>query len=659
MVHAGALPSEWFTFHDSLGLTEDLLPVVSDSAAKVSPNSTVKALGKVPSMFNGQGLAVGMPRWTEHTTTDKHVNLWASNQQLGICLQTRRVRALDVDVSDPALAEDIKGFIQWTLDGVELPVRSRINSSKFLILIRVAGELTKRSFKTQHGIVEFLASGQQCVVAGTHPSGVRYKWENLNAIPEISLEAFEALWSGLVEKYAIGVSETATPSVKKEKLNAAIQTDSTARHLSALGVVKSQERDGRLHIECPFAAEHTGESSISATTYFPANTGGYSQGHFDCRHAHCAKRTDTEFSIAFGITEELEFQDLTASSAPATSELREHHPKRKYAFVSSSGLEPSQHAGYLIKNVIPRAEVAILLGPSMSGKSFMALDMGMAIARGLPWRGQRVTQGTVAVVVAEGAGGTYNRNKAYLDYHAVKGVVPIHFLKAAPNLLDNADVKELILALQDMNPRPSLVILDTWAQVTSGGNENSGQDMGKALTNAGRINTYTGATVMIVHHVGKDADKGARGWSGMPAAADAILEVKRNGDERVLTVFKQKEGEAGQEYGFKLVVVNLGDDADGDPITSCICHEAATSVREVIMGKNERAIYKAMLDSTSLTGLAPDANTVIEAAAAQVPYDEVVDGRDRRREVMGRAYKKALASGGLVEYEGRVYAKKP
>lgn len=663
MTHYGAKPSEWYLFHDALGLTADLLPVVSDPTATISPLSTMKALGKTPSAFNGAGLAVGVHNWTQRTTTSKEVDRWSTNPRLGICLQTRHVRALDFDINSISDVLEIEALLRGYF-GPELAIRRRSNSSKILILFELEGDYTKRSFKAAHGIVEFLATGQQCIVSGTHTSGVRYEWNpELTTIPTISPEDFETLWQQLITHWAVEPEATQAVSVKKEKLHGAIHSDTTARHLESHGFIKSVERDGRIHISCPFASEHTGESAISATTYFPANTGGYSLGHFDCKHAHCTGRTDEEFRDAIGLPSDLEFEDLSRAVPSATlspksqsTETQAPPTKLKYAFTAAADLKPSASSAYLIKNVIPRAEVVMLYGASKSGKSFMALDMACAIGRGIEWRGNRVKQGKVAIVVAEGSGGTYNRIQAYCEYHGIERAdVEVFFLKAAPNMTENSQVKELILALQLFNP--DLVILDTWAQVTSGANENSGEDMGKALTNAKRIHQFTGATVLIIHHSGKDEAKGARGWSGMVAAADAILEIRRSGDDRVLMVEKQKEGAEGLEFGFKLIVVKLGLDSDGDEETSCVVHEAAVSVRGIGMGKFEKILYKAILDSSALSGLAPDINTALDEAVSQIPYDEVVDGKDRRKEAIKRAYRQMLAKNVILEDDGRVKIK--
>ena len=171
----GATPEDWAHFDLVLGLTADLLPVVSNPNAKISGLSSLKALGKSPSLYNRSGEAVGLPRWTSRITTAKEIAEWAKQPDYGICIQTRNVRAIDIDVDDPRKAAAIVDRLQESA-GQQLPRRWRENSGKCLLVAVVPGVIQKRSIKVDGGQVEFLGTGQQFVAIGTHPSGVRYQW---------------------------------------------------------------------------------------------------------------------------------------------------------------------------------------------------------------------------------------------------------------------------------------------------------------------------------------------------------------------------------------------------------------------------------------------------------------------------------------------------
>ena len=190
--NSGATSADWAHFTVMLGLTADLLPVVSNQDAVIDPASTMKALGKTPSRYNGSRRAVGFSKWTQYQATDADITKWMREPDYGICLQTREVRALDIDVDDPEEAAAILASLP-----AGLPRRIRRNSSKFLVAFILEGDYTKRKFATKHGIVEFLANGQQFICCGLHPSGARYEWVGglPDEFPVLTPEQFEEIWS--------------------------------------------------------------------------------------------------------------------------------------------------------------------------------------------------------------------------------------------------------------------------------------------------------------------------------------------------------------------------------------------------------------------------------------------------------------------------------
>jgi hypothetical protein len=582
----GAKPEDWETLSVVLGLTQDLLPVVSNPKATISPASKMKGIGKTPSLYNGNGQVIGLSAWTQKKATPEEIESWAGQPDFGICIQSRTVRALDIDVTDADLAAKIAEVILARLG--PLPERFRSNSTKSLFALRLPGDFTKRIIKTEHGIIEFLATGQQFIACGTHPSGVRYEWSDGGpfSIPEIDAAKFEDLWLDLEAQFAIEPVVTSTASVKSEKLAATSANDPVAVFLHDNNSVIDEDRaTGRLDIVCPFADEHTGEGAPSATSYFPAMTGGYALGHFDCKHAHCEHRTDEEFKEKLGIIpagmsdfENLAQNERSVEEIDDVQETEEAQPtvaaKAMFTAVPAGEFSLRPSPGWIVKGVLPVAEIAVIFGAPGSGKSFAMLDLSAAIAGTSSWREQKVKGGEVVYVAAEGAGGFRNRLVAYSEVTATNFAdFKLAVIGAAPNLMDKAQALEIAKAVIARG-RVSVVVVDTFAQIMPGGNENSGEDVGKVLMHCHGIHRATGAVVILVHHSGKDDTKGARGHSSLKGNADTELEVYRVNNERVLSISKQKDGEDGKEYGFKLQQVALGDDKDGDAITSCVVVES-------------------------------------------------------------------------------------
>jgi hypothetical protein len=91
-----------------LDLAAHLLPVVSNPHATISGNSNMAAIGKTPSRYNGNGEVSGIPKWTEFAATPGDIEKWKSEEDYGICLQTRAVRAFDIDIKDRAKSDTVR-----------------------------------------------------------------------------------------------------------------------------------------------------------------------------------------------------------------------------------------------------------------------------------------------------------------------------------------------------------------------------------------------------------------------------------------------------------------------------------------------------------------------------------------------------------------------
>ncbi len=300
---------------------------------------------------------------------------------------------------------------------------------------------------------------------------------------------------------------------------------------------------------------------------------------------------------------------------------------------------------WLIKNVLPASDLIMLYGASGSGKSFVALDMALAIATGRPWMGQKTRQGKVVIIAAEGAGGYGTRLQALCQHHGVDpATLDIGLITVPPNLLNNEHVVELVASLRTVEGI-SMIIVDTLAQTTPGANENAGEDMGLALSNTRAIGDTTDTTVMLVHHNGKDASKGARGWSGMRAAVDCEVEVSRDRETNIgqILLTKQKDGRDGLKWNFRLENVVLSMDEDGDEITSCVIVEteaaAKTEERKGVKRRGRVETHIIEIMSTFPSRDAVEMEQIVRAAVDAMPAPED-GGRDTRRQNVVRALQK-------------------
>lgn len=329
-----------------------------------------------------------------------------------------------------------------------------------------------------------------------------------------------------------------------------------------------------------------------------------------------------------------DFPDMTEALAAA-----EQAKVARFTPLALADFTSRPAPSWIVKGLLPRAGLVVLYGASGAGKSFVTLDIVAAVARGVQWRGLRVKQGRVVYIAAEGAGGFRNRCVAYLQANELQAsdLDALQVIADRPNFLRD-DAKAIAKAVG----KADLIVIDTFAQVTPGANENAGEDMGKALDQCAFIHASTGATVILVHHAGKDASKGARGWSGIRAAADAELEVERGPGGRVLRTTKQKDGDDTGEWGFELEVRQIGVDEDLDAVTSCVVVEREVNKARSIgrkLGPIESAVNEAMQELAKVQTVGIEVGAVVDAAVALLAPPE---GRDTRRQVVKRALTKLL-----------------
>lgn len=275
-------------------------------------------------------------------------------------------------------------------------------------------------------------------------------------------------------------------------------------------------------------------------------------------------------------------------------------------------MAPQLDCHSVVKKLIPRGALVAVIGASGSGKTFLLDDVGCRVAAGMPWRGLKVEPGLVVYCALEGGASARNRFAAWRKKHLPKANagIPLRVMRDSINLRDPQDVQALLNFIRDAESEHGakcvMVIVDTLNRAMAGGNENSPDDMGALITGADRVRIETGASLVLVHHLGKDESRGARGHNSLRAALDTEIELSVSGKTRIATVTKQRDWPEGDKYAFELVAVDLGIDQDGDLVTSCVievsdvpihkpqerplsgvARVAATALKETILAQGE------------------------------------------------------------------------
>lgn len=275
-------------------------------------------------------------------------------------------------------------------------------------------------------------------------------------------------------------------------------------------------------------------------------------------------------------------------------------------------------------------------------------------------------------VTAEGAMGFRKRMMAFRQELKPPPSTPFYVIADAPDLgHEDGDADELIARIQEQaGDRVSIVVVDTLARVMFGADENSARDVSVAVANAGKITAALGAAVILVHHAGKDATKGARGSSALRAAADTEILIEKTDAGRTATITKAKDAEGGLTLAFDLQPVDIiGSDGE----TSCVVEvqkwQAATSTKPSKVTGPSLVALRALEDAIAEHGETPPASTLLSRtkrvvreafwrdACSRVQITET-DSPDAKRKAFKRAAEKLQAANLIGKFEDWIWLNK-
>lgn len=296
-----------------------------------------------------------------------------------------------------------------------------------------------------------------------------------------------------------------------------------------------------------------------------------------------------------------------APEVDAESERQPDDDALLYQFAHELG-EAGDEADELIEGLLTCEGGGVVYGDSNSGKTFLVIDLGAAVARETVWMGRHVEPALVVYLATESPASVRRRLRAYQRHHGCK--VPNFAIVQSPIDLYNgaADTERVIELVQTLkrklDVKRTLIIGDTLSRLTAGANENSGEDMSIVVRHVDRIRHECGAHFLLVHHCGKDAARGMRGWSGMRAAIDTEIEVTADADAgtHAAEITKQRDIPGkGTRIGFRLQVIDMGIGKWGNPITSCVVVNAEAPAKQA-PGKRPSEIAGAIAEFLTTRG---------------------------------------------------------
>lgn len=611
-----------------------------------------------------------------------------------VCGRFTHVYVIDCDIDDEAVSLAFERHVRGITGFDDAPVRVG-RAPRWAMLVQ-GDTVDLQSFSTprwrsprtgREVRVEFLGAGRKITAYGRHAkSGEAYTWRGgmaphegraVHTLPEITAPMVKGMFDALEQMMREDFGEfEIVEEAKRPWTLQLVDEDGTpsmlglaprigtpiAEAIRALQSVELDTRDTWLNAGMAMHHEYDGaQAAFDAWHLRSSQCRGY-KGLQDCRIVWDSFRVDTgrpPITMAWLLKRERDANRKVDKAPPKDNQAVTLGPAPFTVVQAAEFLKRRQAIDWQIRNVLSRRSHALFFGDSGVGKSFFVTDLALHVALGLPWRGLRTKPGRVVYVVAEGKAGFATRLQAWADAsghdlaRARFDVIP-----ETPNML-TADWQ----ALAKLIGQADLIVNDTLAATTPGANENASEDMGLYLGNALKLIEATGATLISVHHSGKDASRGARGHSSLRAAVDTEVELTRDGDLRKARMSKSRDGQDGGEWPFRLDQVVLDIDEEGEAITSCVvipddgtAPQAAPEPRKGHFGETlgpwEQAVWQSLLPRLDGHDVAPYKD--VFEAAMQFAWDDPTqapatqhNGRDVRKQRVKRAFE-GLEKRGLV-----------
>ncbi len=321
----------------------------------------------------------------------------------------------------------------------------------------------------------------------------------------------------------------------------------------------------------------------------------HADGPQGARKAFLALAKDRPYLMQMAVTDPPVFNpDGTLAPPAAESE----PPARRIRFVSSLDIlqRPSQQ--WLLPALLPRDALVLVYGLSGGFKSFLVMAWALAIGTGTPWLGRVPTRAPVAYIAAEGGYGLKKRLRAWMTWHDWQdaGELGVKWYDQPLAMQEPAHLAELLTALrEDFEQPPALVVVDTLSRCAAGADEDSNTDMARVLAAADIIREQFHCTILLVHHVGKDQQKGPRGASALLCNVEAAISVTPTAVGSKVECAKTKDARPFERMYLHAQEVRYGPEED-DCSLVLIRGDASAEADRPLMGRDEQAMYDLLLD---------------------------------------------------------------
>lgn len=575
----------------------NVLPIIPPGVEVHENSSVARSVGK-PNDSRGKSPGVkrgdkwtGLPDWQTRVASDADAEAWhAMGASVGLRMGNG-VICVDIDALQPQIADQIEADALAAFG----PSPQRVGQwPKRALFYRIDEDTPYQTveFATdnpdKNDKIEFACAGRQMALLGVHPkTGKPYQWPRpLVAKADLSLISATQLADFIAQQRA--KLPAATHTTHKSGAERAVNQDGLRGEPDM--VVKAmrslpnnrdlfKDRDDYIRVGAAVKGALPDDAGLAFdlwTEWAEKDNGGtpdvwdkdwrgikppFAVGA-NWLYDQAARLSPDAFNVAEVHFEELpdEIENPFAQQEAAQAQ---HHASDLYPLLHIGELINRPPPSFLIDRHIPDVSVGFLYSAPGAGKSFLAIDMALAIAHGdADWNGDAIKAKPDArslYIASEGSFDLGNRVKASHKAKGREGFTDRFLvIEKTIQFMKTEDIDKLLRTIRAAGVKPALVVVDTVSRAMPGADENLQKDMTLFVAACDRVRDEFQCAVLGVHHAGKSGDM--RGSTVLLGAGDFVfkLERKKGASIGTLTCEKQKAAEDGWAEPYRFDRVDLG-----------------------------------------------------------------------------------------------------
>ena len=492
--------------------------------------------------------------------------------------------------------------MQETADELETPTQVT-GGGGLQMLFRAPENWTPPTIKTSIGVDIRGAGGFAVIAPSMHESGKRYKWEE--GKEPWNLEIADApQWlcdqiDELAQRYgghtpaAAGGAKTPTPDHVSDGYGHLIdgREDFMSRMIWARVVdlyrdspimdAALSERERAALFELYLTKVDTRLSSPGIPKADALEREGRGATSFAAKWANAIKQWDGKVArhaaerekkpdprAQQSVQEAVSSLDEEFAAAPASSAPAKEKSSDEIEILTLAEIMALPDPVWLVEDLFIEDATVFLYGPPGCGKSFLSLDLAMALASTHvdQWMGRKVNRhGPVVYITNEGVASLKFRLRAIEGKYGMKHTEAPFFLIRQPiNLINAKNVLSIIQQIRHSvvlpHGAPVAIFIDTLSRAIPGVDENLQKDATGVIGAISAIKSVFGCMAMAVHHQSRAGGSDMRGSTAFDGAGDSNIQVEREKGETIGQIHarKIKDAEDGWSQDFELRKVELG-----------------------------------------------------------------------------------------------------